>query len=907
MKKTFSLRQRAGAAAILLGVLLLACVPPGGGSSTTTAPPGTDPPTTTVPPLVRGEPVKEWTFSEFRGDALDEVEVDDGIQVGGPLEELRDYGPTFRDTDVFFLDGTSLPPDNIATGQIASTPDGVTYWVGAEAPAGNANIAEDPVGGRSHLRQTQSFIKRSEDASLSFTVSAAFIETTDLNAVLHRPCPEVHEDGLFCDLIKGEVFLDVEAFTVPAAPDIIPFDTFFHVAGGATVNGYAENWDSDAWSTRASQVPLWDVEDFDFVIEDLDGNNEGLVLMTLREPRTFDIDLSSVDVGQAFTLQSFAMATAYNRIAGPPSEFGTSATAFLRDPQGIDGTSVTFSGLEPIDVDGLEAPPDEPLEPPACPDDVATEGGTLQFSADQYTIGESNQTPLVRVTRAGGTAGPATATITMSDGTATAGVDYTPVNASVVFAAGDDEPRAVEVPIIPDQVGGEGERTLTITLSEPGGCAELGSPATTQVTIRDDDPAPPVVQPFGLDPTFGDGGKATSPGFGGDRSAMALQPDGKIVMVGGTFTAFVMARFNADGTLDETFGDGGTVTTDIGGDFAQDEALGVAVQPDDRIVVAGYTDADDLTVVRYLADGQLDESFGTDGIAAVLAAGIAHDVTIQDDGRILVAGRTSFNNSSSDDFSDLLVARFLDDGRLDGSFGFGGLVTLDVGGLTNEAQNVVVDPDGGIVVSGSSRNAGSNGVGIDHHTDIVRLRENGEPDGTFGTAGAVTLDDAFVGADLASQSDGGLLLVGSADTTPDTAPPGTVNEISVVRLDGAGEPDGTFGDAGTVNVPVTALTSSNGAPGRDAGMAVALQPDGRIVVAGGTLGVNPDFAIVRLLGDGALDTSFTDTGVLRIDLFRFTDLAESVAVAENGDIVASGLGRQFVDGYGVVRLTSQQS
>ena len=100
-----------------------------------------------------------------------------------------------------------------------------------------------------------------------------------------------------------------------------------------------------------------------------------------------------------------------------------------------------------------------------------------------------------------------------------------------------------------------------------------------------------------------------------------------------------------------------------------------------------------------------------------------------------------------------------------------------------------------------------------------------------------------------SQSDGGLLLVGSADTTPDTAPPGTVNEISVVRLDGAGEPDGTFGHAGTVNVPVTALTSSNGAPGRDAGMAVALQPDGRIVVAGGTLGVNPDFAIVRLLGD----------------------------------------------------------
>jgi hypothetical protein len=62
---------------------------------------------------------------------------------------------------------------------------------------------------------------------LTFTVSAAFIETTDLNASLGRRCPPAHADGLFCDLVKGELFLDVQAFTVPAAPDIIPFDTFF--------------------------------------------------------------------------------------------------------------------------------------------------------------------------------------------------------------------------------------------------------------------------------------------------------------------------------------------------------------------------------------------------------------------------------------------------------------------------------------------------------------------------------------------------------------------------------------------------------------------------------------------------------------------------------------------------------
>ena len=152
--------------------------------------------------------------------------------------------------------------------------------------------------------------------------------------------------------------------------------------------------------------------------------------------------------------------------------------------------------------------------------------------------------------RAGGSTVPATSTITTSDGSAVAGTDYTPVHSSVFFADGDDTPRAVEVPLLR---GGEGDRTLTITLTEPGGCATLGSLASAELTIRDENPAPPV-QPVGLDPTFGTGGKATTTAFGGDRSSMALQTDGKIVMAGGTFTAFVLARFDADGTLDDSFG-----------------------------------------------------------------------------------------------------------------------------------------------------------------------------------------------------------------------------------------------------------------------------------------------------------------------------------------------------------------
>ena len=528
-----------------------------------------------APPLVLGQLVREWAFSELRGDSLEEVGLEHGIQIGGLVHQLHDFGPTFRDSDVFFPDGSSLPP------------------------AGIAGVPEDPIGGRSQLRQTQSFIKRAPDASLSFRLSTAFIETTDLNAVLGRRCPPVHADGLFCNLVKGDLFLDVQAFTVPAAPDIIPFNTFFHVAGGATVSGFAENWNSDA-------------------------------------------------------------------------------------------------GLEPADVADLDAPAETPVQPAPCPPGSTANAGSLQFSAAGYSVGESNPTPPVRVIRAGGSTGPVTATITTSDGSAVAGTDYTPVHSSVFFADGDDTPRAVEVPLLR---GGEGDRTLTITLTEPGGCGTLGSLASAELTIRDENPAPPV-QPVGLDPTFGTGGKATTTAFGGDRSSMALQTDGKIVMAGGTFTAFVLARFDADGTLDDSFGSGGTVTTNIAG---QQEALGVAIQPDPdgRIVVAGYADRDDITVARYWPDGRADLASGT-----------------------------------------------------------GGTLTLD----------------------------------------------------------------GFVGADLAVQPDGRLVLVGTADTTPPTSPPGSVTELSVMRLEPDGTPDRTFGDNGTVNVSVTGLSSPAGAVCRDSGSALALQP-----------------------------------------------------------------------------------
>ena len=139
------------------------------------------------------------------------------------------------------------------------------------------------------------------------------------------------------------------------------------VAGGATLYGSGDGWQHSVFQTALSHIPLWeDGEDgdFDFVITPVGDNSGALARMTLKAPITFRIDLSSVDVGQAFTLESFVEAETYNRIAGPPSEFGSSVSAFLRDPQSINGTTVTFSGLEPIEVPDLTPPADVPVGRP---------------------------------------------------------------------------------------------------------------------------------------------------------------------------------------------------------------------------------------------------------------------------------------------------------------------------------------------------------------------------------------------------------------------------------------------------------------------------------------------------------------------------------------------------------------
>lgn len=838
--------------------------------------------------LTPGAPVRSWSFRDLRGDALEEVELAADTQTGGDLLEVYEFGAAHFDEAYMIEPGVVIQPDGIAVGLIGGINNGATYWVAAEAPIGVAAEENDPIGSKSRLVQYQTFTKDADDATYQFTLTKAFVETWDGNGILGRPCPDLHTYySVMCDLIRGEVYLDVKAYTSDPGE---PMVTFYRTAGGAMLDGSAigYGWVADAWSESVARVPLWNLgEHFDVTRDDF-GGPTGHARLDLRGPRPYGVDLSAVETGHRFTIRVATHAATYNRAAISVSEIGseaeTAASAYLRDPATFGGTIVTTTGLTAIDTPlPLQEPPDSPVAPASCVPGPAPDpqAGVLQFSQADFTIVEGGMTPIVAVTRTGGSKGTVTATIASSDGTAVAGTDYTAVSGSVFFADGDAAPRLVAVPIAQDAIGGEPPRTVNLALSEPGGCAGLGAQVATVLTIRDDDPLPP--SPSVLDPGFDGDGKAAIEAFGGDRSAMALQPDGKIVLVGGTFVDFVMARFNFDGSLDEGFGDHGKVRTDmIPGE--QEEALGVAIQGDNKIVVVGHA-GPDFAMARYNSNGSLDDSFGVGGKVVGAVGGIAYAVALQPDGRIVVGGGIESDNSFD---RDVQLARFTAEGELDAGFGVGGMIAVptDIVGDQDSAANIVLLPSGEIVVSGGSAVGGSTDV-----TGLARYLPDGSLDTSFGNAGKVVLDQ-HVGEGLARQSDGKLVLVGSLETA---SPPSTLTRFALMRLQANGDVDEDFGEQGLVS---TALSERG-----DRALAVALQGDGKMVAAGvSSAQTNPNFAVARYLPDGALDADFGDEGILNIEFFGFTDVAESVAIQPDGRVVLGGLARDNVDGYGVARV-----
>jgi len=852
-----------------------------------------------IPPLQRNDPLREWTFSTYPPTGLGLAPLPlpggSGSQSGGAVEVTAEFGDAPFDLPIVGSAQT-LPPDEKANGFVFSSGDGVTYLVSAEAPYGPARPdASLPIGARTQLTQFQSFVKRAADARLSFTLTNIVLEAEDFTT---RADPS--------KAIYAEVLLAVGAYTTTNT-------YFFFSAAKASVRGRGALYVPDARNESFSRTPMWDISNFDMAITDVSyqvGNRScqgKRGQLKLKAPRTYNIDLSSVPVGGTFTLRIDTYADALNRRGGEAIDDcqASAARAFLRDPQQIGGTALTFTGLEPNNQPLLPPPPDGQLmAPAACVPNPNAAAGLLQFSAAAYAIGEdSGAEQTVTVTRTGGSAGAVTATLTSSDGTAVSGTDYTAIHSTVFFADGDNQPRAVTVPITPNLVGGQFNRTLNLALSQPGNCAALGTQSSTVVSIIDDDPVPIA---FGLDLSFGNAGEAAMPetgtpprGFGGDRSAMALQADGKIVMAGGSVGDFILARFNADGSLDRDFGIDGKVSTDMGSsDFEPEEALGVAIQADGKIVVVGHTTIPTspptprlpptFALTRYDSRGNLDASFGVGGRVSGNVNGRAYAVAIQPDGKIVVAGEFTFDSSNGSDFGDFTVARFNANGNLDLGFGGSGTgqVATDIGSSTNTARNIVLQPNGAIVVSGKPT---GDQVGF-NKTDVVRYTAAGLPDLSFGGSSKLTIVGSDVGQGLARQSDGKFVLVGRvvAAVSPATS------RFLLKRLNVDGTLDATFGNAGTVDTAFTQNASAGG---------VALQGDGKIVVVGTTaFSANANFIVARYDANGLVDSGFGVNGNLSIDFFGFTDIGENVMVQPDGKIVVSGQARRNFDGYGLARI-----
>ena len=391
-------------------------------------------------------------------------------------------------------------------------------------------------------------------------------------------------------------------------------------------------------------------------------------------------------------------------------------------------------------------------------------------------------------------------------------------------------------------------------------------------------------QTFDLDPDFGlIGSTIVNQVDEGWINSIVLQPDGKIVGVGstskhGNFDNSSLFRLNQNGQFDSTFGLGGIVVSEIS--LRPDGVRSAVLQPDGKILVAGYMYAfinsqhSDFALSRYLPNGIIDSSFSQDGITLTDFMGLqddAYSVKMQPDGKIIVAGFAVNGNVS--DAGDIALVRFMPDGTQDDSFGISGKVISGHPGK-DRASCMLIRPDGKILVGGSAISS----VTSMSTFMLAQYTETGDLDTTFGNNGMSIShfgSELNLMQDMVLQPDGKVIAIGSTYSNGK-------NNIVALRYNIDGTLDLSFANSGIFIAPNF---------GRMEGYSVALQPDGKIIV-GGLVG-NPsleDFALLRLLPNGALDYSFGSfSGLVKTDFGAHNHKIYTIALQDDGMIVVGGL------------------
>ena len=364
----------------------------------------------------------------------------------------------------------------------------------------------------------------------------------------------------------------------------------------------------------------------------------------------------------------------------------------------------------------------------------------------------------------------------------------------------------------------------------------------------------------GVDPGFDGDGKTSTPATGRGQ-AVAVEPDGMIVTAGG-LADFVLTGHHPTATSIRSFGGDGIVTTNVSG---TDEAFDVAIDAQGRIVAVGRSSRPnrDFAVVRYEPDGDPDPSFGGgDGIVTTdfnVGADEATGVALQADGMIVVAGNAQPGALFQNDFA---VVRYEEDGDVDLK------VTTDLGSSTDLANAVALDATGRIVVGGQ--------FGQGDNFALVRYEPDGDLDSGF--AGGIVISN-FGGGEvikgLKIRPDGRILAAGYTTSRTLTF------DYAVAQYLDDGSLDPSFGDAGLAPTDVSGSD--------DFGEDLALAADGSILVTGrSTTATINDLAIVRYDEAGQLDESFDGDGMLVADFFGKGDIGQDVAVDADGRIVVAG-------------------
>lgn len=382
-----------------------------------------------------------------------------------------------------------------------------------------------------------------------------------------------------------------------------------------------------------------------------------------------------------------------------------------------------------------------------------------------------------------------------------------------------------------------------------------------------------LAQVEGLDEDFGTSGiDTTDLGTNYDvAKSVVLQSDGKIIVGGEAKYNFGLVRYHSNGQKDETFGTNGIVTTDF--DTSIDRLFAITMQIDGKIIAVGNGGPlFSIGLVRYLNDGSLDNSFGDNGkvITSIDDFTImAVDVIVRPNGKILVGGFIRQNGLDFDE--DFCLTQYNTDGTLDHDFGESGMVITDFGnGSRDFAKSMILQPDGRVVLVGSV--SGSDETTFKNNFALIRYDVDGTLDESFGVNGLVTtdFDDTYdLANDVVLQTNGKIVLAGYSNYP---------NSISLSRYSQDGTLDSSFGEGGKV-----ALTTMG-----NRANSIVTDPDGKLLLSVASSLEISSFGLIRLHENGEIDTDFGQNGKVTIDNFGNRSVSNDLVIQTDGKIVVVG-------------------